>query len=645
MKKRFLIIITALMLIFTLAACNGIKEEYDMSSISFEDKEVFYNGQAHSIFISGTLPEGVSVSYVGNEKIEVGTYEVEANFSGAKTHKDIPSMKANLVIKENKDVELPDLSQKNIVEIDSELTNLGFNNIEIVEVFNVLVFSGRFVGYQNFKIGQTVDVQEKIVVEVGTRALPDLTQIRVEDIKPLFLKAGVQEANIQPIPQTEGDPEFGLGYYGDLKAGDNYTTGPIRYLYNSIEVKLRDLTGQSMVQMIDYFNKMDLTPQFEEVVDNTKEMETFFNYVGHSIGDIIPRNSDIVVLYYTNDDLDTDKGLFISKYADLDDGSSGLELYNPTNEAIDLSNYYLSIFEDGSIYETSRVLLSGTIGSKKTFFIASAKSSTRLTDLADLVSNKFIADGNDTIQLRKTSNNTFIDTLYNVGNTAMTMDEEIFVRRADITVGDRGFKTPQWAGYIPSFTEIIGTHPYEILTFPTFEKLEPTFQEYGMTKVKYLSAADGDTVYFESLDPRDTSDYSGTGRLRFLMVNTPETQKPGQPGQPYAQVAKRFTENALKNASEIYIQSDRAAGIKENYGRHLGLVWYNSGTPTNPEWHLLNYELVYYGLGNHMGSKDQGGEYKKSSVFGNRYLYQWVEDAHLNAVNNKLGIYSGVHQD
>jgi endonuclease YncB( thermonuclease family) len=126
------------------------------------------------------------------------------------------------------------------------------------------------------------------------------------------------------------------------------------------------------------------------------------------------------------------------------------------------------------------------------------------------------------------------------------------------------------------------------------------------------------------------------------MVDTPETEKPGQEGMPYAQAAWDFTKQALSTASEIYIQSDRSAGIKDNYGRNLGVVWYNSGTPQNPDWHLLNYELVRNGLGEPSGIKDLSGNYKKSNVWGNRYMYQWVQDAILYAKTNKLGLYSGV---
>ncbi len=58
------------------------KAVYDLSNITFEDQSVIYDGVEKDIYIKGTLPSGVSVSYLGNGNINVGTYEVKAIYSG-----------------------------------------------------------------------------------------------------------------------------------------------------------------------------------------------------------------------------------------------------------------------------------------------------------------------------------------------------------------------------------------------------------------------------------------------------------------------------------------------------------------------------------------------------------------------------------
>ena len=72
---------------------------YDMSGVTFADKTVTYNGQAHSIEISGELPIGVSVTYTGNGQTDAGTYTVTANFAVVNSNYNVPtSMTATLKI-------------------------------------------------------------------------------------------------------------------------------------------------------------------------------------------------------------------------------------------------------------------------------------------------------------------------------------------------------------------------------------------------------------------------------------------------------------------------------------------------------------------------------------------------------------------
>ena len=62
-----------------------------------------------------------------------------------------------------------------------------------------------------------------------------------------------------------------------------------------------------------------------------------------------------------------------------------------------------------------------------------------------------------------------------------------------------------------------------------------------------------------------------------------------------------FTNNILKNAKHILIQSALGGSIRETYGRLLGFVWYtNKENPSDNDYSLLNYELVLNGYGKFM---------------------------------------------
>ncbi len=83
-----------IILIFTIT-----KADYDMSDVTFEDVIVDYDGQAHSITIAGTLPNGVTVAYEGNGMKAVGKYTVTATFKGdAQNYNPIDPMTATLTI-------------------------------------------------------------------------------------------------------------------------------------------------------------------------------------------------------------------------------------------------------------------------------------------------------------------------------------------------------------------------------------------------------------------------------------------------------------------------------------------------------------------------------------------------------------------
>ena len=80
---------------------ESAKKVYDMSAVKFEDSTIPYDGEPHSIQISGTLPAGVSVSYDGNGKVDAGTYTVTAHFTGdSKNYQCIPDKTATLTIEQ-----------------------------------------------------------------------------------------------------------------------------------------------------------------------------------------------------------------------------------------------------------------------------------------------------------------------------------------------------------------------------------------------------------------------------------------------------------------------------------------------------------------------------------------------------------------
>ena len=79
MKKFVWIFVLLGLSVLGLIGCTDTREE--ITDIEFLDVSFVYDGTPKSIFITGDLPDGVTVSYEGNGKVEVGIYTVTASFN------------------------------------------------------------------------------------------------------------------------------------------------------------------------------------------------------------------------------------------------------------------------------------------------------------------------------------------------------------------------------------------------------------------------------------------------------------------------------------------------------------------------------------------------------------------------------------
>lgn len=133
----------------------------------------------------------------------------------------------------------------------------------------------------------------------------------------------------------------------------------------------------------------------------------------------------------------------------------------------------------------------------------------------------------------------------------------------------------------------------------TAKFIEKNIPYGGFYETTVDSYGDGDTTNFtfENVDGLNAVE-----RTRYYLVNTPEIDHTSQGSaiseQPWGVTAMDYTNNILKNAKHILIQSALGGQVRETYGRLLGFVWYtNEENPTINDYSLLNYELVLNGYG------------------------------------------------
>ncbi len=139
-------------------------------------------------------------------------------------------------------------------------------------------------------------------------------------------------------------------------------------------------------------------------------------------------------------------------------------------------------------------------------------------------------------------------------------------------------------------------------------------------RVTVKSFIDGDTTHF--VVP-ETISADGVLKARYLAINTPESTGKIE---EWGKKASEFTKNKLKNATEIWIESDNSSWNLDSTGaRYLVWVWYREG---DGEFKNLNLEILQNGLA------------IPSSSANNRYG-SYCQNAISQARIEKLNVWSG----
>jgi endonuclease YncB( thermonuclease family) len=523
------------------------------------------------------------------------------------------------------DLLLPDLTGKNPEEIQTILETLNLEaDIQFEE--DQSITHNTFIRYEiGFSAGKKVSAGDIITVYVADNGtiLPDLAGKTEAQAKVILDALNFSYDFKYENNFTKNDYDFSryLGY----AAGDLVPNAVVLSVYitwnGSLLPELTDKLKSEVIAALEY--DFIYNYAFEYIENDEFEEDMFAGYKDFEAGDPAIETGTIIVYLYKNSFTDDTVGLFISKYLSGVGNNRAIEIYNPTTSAINLDDYHLALFMNGSYTLTHKIQLAGLLSPGGTYVVAFRGSSEAVLAAADQQSSLLTFDGNDVVQLRY-KNNTYIDTVYDLGNLLFVMWNEMFIRNEAVTAGSRAFILSQWDAYIPSFVAPLGTHPY---AKPTTIQIDLSYLNNtwgsatasGMVLTSVTSIADGDTARFAPSGAFDASN-----SVRFLGVDTPETFPVVD---PWGLEAKAYTVSILSQpGAVIYIQSDPFLGSTETYGRFLGYIWVNGS--------LLNLDIIRNGFSyNYLSTNTK-------LVYQNRYLYRWFQDAEVYAREHQLGIHS-----
>ena len=195
--------------------------------------------------------------------------------------------------------------------------------------------------------------------------------------------------------------------------------------------------------------------------------------------------------------------LFISEYLEGTGNNKALEIYNPTQEPINLGPYRLECYNDGSLTPVNSLNLQGIIQPGQAYVIGNSNGNAAIIAASDVLSNVTFFNGNDPIVLRK--DGAIIDIMgiigpeadplepngFIVADGAGSMDDHTLVRKANINQGSLNWLTGQaeWDVYPNNTTSFLGSHTTTGCSLP--ENPTMTFTNATITVVQGQTALIG----------------------------------------------------------------------------------------------------------------------------------------------------------
>lgn len=285
--------------------------------------------------------------------------------------------------------------------------------------------------------------------------------------------------------------------------------------------------------------------------------------------------------------------LVISKvYGPTSDGDNAIELYNNSSKDINLKNYTLDFYTNGSKEITRTIALSGTIEAGGYFIIVGNDFSKRALLDAEVnftfEEGNLPYNGNDAIQL--SFKKKALDVVGFIG-----FDLEFSRNITLIRLGEKeSFEANteyyrfNFIAYAPDMFQYLGNDSYEIKTLehlyagprltqididaPFLNPNNESIGYGGTAKAITYSPGDGDTSTF-------TTDTAGVGgSFRYYYIDTPEVDGTYVSAEPWGYVASKYNKEYQLNTEagkEVYVQSIPGYSLTETHGRGIGLVWIN----------------------------------------------------------------------
>ena len=161
--------------------------------------------------------------------------------------------------------------------------------------------------------------------------------------------------------------------------------------------------------------------------------------------------------------------LFISEYIEGSSNNKAIEIYNPTDTAIDLTGYRLEIYSNGGTSAGTTIALSGMLASGDVYVVADNDADSAILAVTDQTSTSSFYNGDDALLL--VNGTAVVDSFGQLGvdpgsyweSNGVRTQNRTLVRKASVTAGDivpdDAFDVSlQWEQYSEDYFANLGAH-------------------------------------------------------------------------------------------------------------------------------------------------------------------------------------------
>ena len=160
--------------------------------------------------------------------------------------------------------------------------------------------------------------------------------------------------------------------------------------------------------------------------------------------------------------------LFISEYIEGSSNNKAIEIYNPTNTIIDLSDYKLHRNSNGSATSSASFTMFGNLNPGNVYVISNSQATGNIPIESDTVSGVISYNGDDAVWLQKISTGDTLDIIGVIGvdpgtnwpvDTGSTVNHTL-IRKINIQSGqtDWAIGATEWDIYVQDMDDSLGFH-------------------------------------------------------------------------------------------------------------------------------------------------------------------------------------------